>query len=106
MARSTRSWTTSSTSVPPAAHVLVMAKHPSPGEVKTRLGAVIGVESACRLYEAFVRDLAERLAPLGFPVTWAYWPGEAPFASLVPGQRCVPQAGADLGERLETAVTA
>jgi rSAM/selenodomain-associated transferase 1 len=56
------------------------------------------------LYEAFVHDLAERLVALGFPVTWAFWPPGAPFAQLVPGQRCVPQVGRDLGERLEAAV--
>ena len=32
------------------------------------------------------------------------WPPDAPFASVVPGKRCVPQVGGDLGERLEHAV--
>lgn len=78
-----------------------MAKYPSPGSAKTRLGAQIGFRAACRLSEAFIRDLADRLGGLGLPVTWAFWPPTAPFAELVPGQRCVPQVGGDLGERLE-----
>jgi len=86
------------------AQVLVMAKHPEPGSVKTRLAVQIGAAAACRLYDAFVRDLAERVAGLEFPVTWAFWPPDAPFPTLVPGARCVPQAGRDLGERLEHAV--
>jgi hypothetical protein len=78
-----------------------MAKYPSPGTAKTRLGARIGFQAACRLSEAFIRDLGDRLAALGLPVTWAFWPPTAPFAGLVAGQRCVPQVGGDLGERLE-----
>ena len=78
-----------------------MAKYPSPGSAKTRLGAQIGFQAACRLSEAFIRDLADRLGGLGLPVTWAFWPPTAAFAELVPGQRCVPQVGGDLGERLE-----
>jgi rSAM/selenodomain-associated transferase 1 len=84
--------------------VLVMARHPSRGSVKTRLASQIGAEAAWRLYDAFVRDLADRLKALEFPLTWAFWPPDAPFKTLVPGTRCVPQVGGDLGERLEHAV--
>ena len=101
MRRSTRSSPTSRSSVQPPAQVLVMAKYPSPGSAKTRLGAQIGFQAACRLSEAFIRDHADRLGGLGLPVTWAFWPPTAAFAELVPGQRCVPQVGGDLGERLE-----
>jgi uncharacterized protein len=105
MTRSMRSSATSSDSGPrPAAHVLVMVKYPSPGAVKTRLASRIGPDAACRLFEAFIRDLAARLTLLGWPVTWAVWPPDARLDALVPGHRCVPQAGRDLGERLERAV--
>src|SRR5258708_20223632 len=106
MTRSTPSSRSSSDSgpAPVRAQVLVMAKYPSPGSVKTRLASQIGAAAACRLYDAFVRDLAERLAAVEFPLTWAFWPPDAPFQTLVPGARCVPQAGSDLGERLEHAV--
>jgi len=86
------------------ARVVVMAKHPVPGRVKMRLAAALGPERACTLYRAFVLDLAGRLARLPYPVTWAYWPPEAPFSTLVPGMRCRPQAGRDLGERMARAV--
>jgi hypothetical protein len=37
----------------------VFVKRPAAGKVKTRLGAVIGMEPAARLYEAFVGDVLE-----------------------------------------------
>ncbi len=108
MARSTRSSSISAGSdrPPVRAQVLVMAKYPSPGSVKTRLAERIGATAACALHEAFVRDLAARLTALGLPVCWAFWPPAAPFATLVPGQRCIAQLGRDLGERLEGAIRA
>jgi len=81
-----------------------MAKHPVPGRVKTRLAAVLGADAACALYVAFVLDLAERLGALPYAVTWAYTPADAPFAALLPGARCRPQRGRDLGERLAAAI--
>ena len=104
MTRSTPSSPSSRDSGRPPAQVLVMAKYPSPGSVKTRLASQIGAEAACRLYDAFVRDLADRLEALEFPLTWAFWPPDAPFQALVPGKRCVRQVGGDLGARLEHAV--
>lgn len=81
-----------------------MAKYPAPGRVKTRLAAALGEATACELYRAFVLDLADRLDALSQPVTWAYWPPDAPFAALLPGARCQPQRGEDLGERMAAAV--
>jgi hypothetical protein len=81
-----------------------MAKYPEPGRVKTRLAAVLGAEVACRLYLAFLRDLAGRLTPLPYPTTWAYSPPESPFTALLPQARCRPQQGGDLGERMAAAV--
>ena len=81
-----------------------MAKHPVPGRVKTRLAAALGADAACALYHAFVLDLGERLGALPYAVTWAYTPPDAPFAALLPGARCRPQRGRDLGERLAAAI--
>lgn len=81
-----------------------MARHPEPGRVKTRLGAVLGDERACALHRAFVLDLADRLAALPYDVTWAYTPAAAPFAALLPKARCVAQVGDDLGARMAHAV--
>jgi len=81
-----------------------MAKYPVPGGVKTRLARVLGADRACALYEAFMLDLAGRLAVLPYPVTWAFWPPTAPFPSLMPAARCRPQRGDDLGERMASAI--
>jgi rSAM/selenodomain-associated transferase 1 len=88
---------------PPVA-IVVLAKHPVPGRVKTRLAAAIGARAACTLYRAFVRDLAERLRPLGLPVWWAFTPPSAPFARLVATRRCFPQRAGDLGARIAHAI--
>src|SRR2546430_10774708 len=65
-----RSSHSSSTSVPPHpdARLVVMAKYPAPGRVKTRLARTLGAELACRLYRAFVLDLADRLRALPYAV--------------------------------------
>jgi rSAM/selenodomain-associated transferase 1 len=86
--------------------LVVMAKYPVPGRVKTRLAAELGTEVATALYRAFVLDLAARLADLPYGVTWAYWPADAPFSALLPGARCRAQEGLDLGERMEHALAA
>src|SRR5882724_9322865 len=77
--RSTTSSPTSRPSGPRAAEtrLVVMAKHPVPGRVKTRLAAALGADTACALYRAFVLDLAERLGGLPYAVTWAYTPPDA-----------------------------
>ncbi len=84
--------------------IVVLAKHPTAGRVKTRLAAVVGKEAACRLYAAFVRDLAARLRRSGRPVWWAYTPARAPFARLVGTRRCFAQRGGDLGARIHHAL--
>jgi rSAM/selenodomain-associated transferase 1 len=90
----------------PETRLIVMARHPEPGRVKTRLAAVLGDDRACALHRAFVLDLADRLASLPYEVTWAHTPTEAPFPALLPHARCVPQVGGDLGARMAHAVAA
>src|SRR5262249_8567688 len=106
--RSTTSSRSSSASVPPPPDVrlVVMARYPVPGRVKTRLARTLGAELACRLYRAFILDLADRLRALPSDVTWAYEPAGAPFAAFLPGARCRPQEGDDLGQRMERAIAA
>src|SRR5262245_48191407 len=105
MPRSPRSSTTWRGSGPPRApaQIVVMAKYPSPGSVKTRLAAQIGA-AATDLSAAFIRDLSARLPAAGLPVCWAVWPPDAPFARLVGGQRCIPQIWRGLGVRLGNAI--
>ncbi len=44
--------------------IIVFAKAPRPGFVKTRLISRVGAEGACRLHEAFVRDTLSMLREL------------------------------------------
>ncbi|MDQ6709456.1 MAG: TIGR04282 family arsenosugar biosynthesis glycosyltransferase [Candidatus Dormibacteraeota bacterium] len=53
----------------------VAARCPRPGQVKTRLGAVIGHEAAAALYAAFLLDLEAKLGRASFPVCWYVTPG-------------------------------
>jgi uncharacterized protein len=81
--------------------LVVVAKYPWTGAVKTRLAAAIGAEPACALYRAFLGDLDERLRAAGYPPLWAYTPADAPFGALVGDPaRCFPQVGPDLNARL------
>ena len=84
-----------------AVALVVVAKYPVVGQVKTRLATIVGAETACALYHAFLEDMEERLTAAGYPPFWAYTPAEAPFAGLVAGVgRCFPQQGPDLNARL------
>ena len=83
--------------------VVVLAKYPTAGRVKTRLAAHVGDEAAADLYQAFVRDLARRLRTLGCRVWWAATPACSRFAALVRSRRCFPQRGRDLGARMDHA---
>jgi hypothetical protein len=89
--------------------LMLAARAPIPGETKTRLGRVIGMERAAALYEAFLRDLAAGLAgpDTRYDVAWTYSPPETDFAPwlerigacLRPGVHLVPQEGPDWGKR-------
>lgn len=83
--------------------IVVLAKYPAPGRVKTRLAATIGAPAATALYGAFVRDLAHRLGRTRHAVWWAFTPPAAPFSRLVGTRRCFPQHGPDLGARIHHA---
>jgi rSAM/selenodomain-associated transferase 1 len=85
-----------------AADVLVvMAKYPRPGQVKTRLASRFGVEAACRLYEAFLLDIASRFAGRAFALLWGVDPPRADLRKIVGAAAdCIDQIGDDLGERM------
>lgn len=86
--------------------IVVMAKVPRPGGVKTRLARVLGPDPACALYRAFIGDLDQRLSGLGYPVLWFHWPDDPGFRTLLSGSAPVrAQRGENLGERMETAFT-
>lgn len=58
------------------------ARAPIAGEVKTRLGAAIGMQEAATLYEAFLRDLVARFTNVPYEVAWHVTPGSWPRLRL------------------------
>ena len=81
--------------------LVIMAKHPRLGAVKTRMARHVGDERAFQLYLGFLRDLEAKFAGRERPLLWAYTPAESDFPSLVnSGSRCFPQEGERLGARL------
>lgn len=92
----------------PAPRVLVFLKAPRPGTVKTRLAGAYGAEGAARIYRLLAgRQMAA--FPDGWPVEVLYAPADARAEMeewLGDRARLRPQAGGDLGERLERAVAA
>ncbi len=88
--------------------LVLMAKEPVAGEVKTRLAPVLGAEGAARLYRAFLDDLSERVAALdSLERVLAVWPPhvDAPWLDRYRDRfRCIPQRGAGLGERMQAVV--
>jgi rSAM/selenodomain-associated transferase 1 len=90
--------------------LVIIARTPEEGKVKTRLAATIGTVETLRLYKAFLCDLACRFTggqEDTYTVHWAYTPIEADFVAsltdLAPTatpDRCFPQCGPDLGSRL------
>lgn len=86
--------------------LIVFAKVPEPGRVKTRLCPPLTAEEAAALYDAFLRDALDRYAALaaerGGPAVRLYLAGAAREpAGLVPdGVSVHPQRGGDLGDRM------
>lgn len=93
--------------------LVVMARNPEEGKVKTRLAAAIGTSQTLHLYKAFLGDLAQRFTDWQeetYTVCWAYTPSEADFAhsltTLVPSatsSRYFAQCGPDFGSSLHHA---
>ena len=85
------------------AAIVVMAKAPRPGEVKTRLSPALSPIDAAALSRCFLLDtvaLARRLDRVVIAI--AYTPSDARivFEETCPGVFLVPQWGDDLGARL------
>lgn len=87
--------------------VLVMAKLPRPGSVKTRLAPLLGHDGCARLQALLVRratELACSVAPGATYVAFDPADGEAEMARLVLADvLLLPQRGTHLGERLANA---
>jgi hypothetical protein len=83
--------------------VVIMAKVPQAGSVKTRLCPPLMPQTAASLYHAFLQDKIAQVRQLAdVKPTIAYTPEDSRefFAALAPDFLLIPQQGADLGERL------
>ena len=83
--------------------VVVFAKAPRPGAVKTRLCPPLSPAAAARLYRCFLLDTLDGVRALaGVTPVIAYAPrrARALFAARHPGVRLLPQVGSDLGARM------
>lgn len=86
----------------PRGGILVMAKAPVPGRVKTRLCPPCSAEEAAALAEAALVDTLTAVAAT--PAAWRAVALEGdPGPWLLPGFRTFPQCGAGLAERLGAA---
>ncbi|MGH9055651.1 MAG: TIGR04282 family arsenosugar biosynthesis glycosyltransferase [Acidimicrobiales bacterium] len=88
--------------------ILVMAKAPRPGQVKTRLAPMLGSDACARLHEMLVeRTVALAVSVVAAATLLAFDPPDArdELAALVPpAVKLVPQRGRHLGERLRAGV--
>ncbi len=85
-----------------ARHLVIFAREPRLGRVKSRLAAGIGALGALRFYRAALAGLFRRV---GRDPRWRVWlvvmPDRAVTARVWPGgARVVPQGAGDLGERM------
>ncbi len=85
--------------------LIVFAKIPHPGRVKTRLTTVLTEADACRLYTAFLRDALAQYGRLGVDVRLYLGPPAEPIPDglVPPGVSVHRQRGAGLGERMAAA---
>jgi rSAM/selenodomain-associated transferase 1 len=91
--------------------VIMFAKHPEPGRVKTRLAAELGDAEAVRVYRACTELVIAAVARGGineYAVAIACWPPEKINEMrqwLGPDARIITQQGHDLGSRMHHAFT-
>lgn len=83
-------------------HVLVMAKEPRPGRVKTRLCPPCSAVEAAAVAEAALADTLAAVAACGAPRKVVALDGD-PGAWLPPGFEVIAQRGNDFNERLANA---
>ena len=87
--------------------LIIFAKEPRPGQVKTRLSPPLSPEAAAQLYHSFLLDILEemvRVPEVRLAVAFSPLGAQVFFRGLAPpGTDLFPQEGADLGERMARA---
>jgi rSAM/selenodomain-associated transferase 1 len=87
--------------------LIVVAKRPEPGRTKTRLSPPLTPQLASQLYECFLLDTLDRMRQVkGAQKVIAYFGEPEYFQRIAPDFQLIPQEGADLGTRLDHALTA
>ena len=89
-------------------NLIVFAKFPESGKVKTRLGNKIGMDKAAKLYYFFLLDAFEQYSYLGKTSVKVYFSPEnrlvKEYRRLLPNQFHLKfQMGSDLGTRMKNA---
>ena len=84
--------------------LIIFAKQPLAGKVKTRLTAVLSPEEAAELYRCMLIDTLFKVKLLGGVDIYLFFEGDGDaasyFASIADGMETRPQRGNDLGERM------
>ena len=87
--------------------LLIFARRPHPGRVKTRLSPYLSPEEAAEFYDCMVRDVMARTAALEVDVRFLFYEDDGEAEGYFRGvdEKLVlwPQDGAGLGERLASA---
>ena len=87
--------------------LIIFAKNPLPGSVKTRLSPPLTPEEASGLYSCMIQDSVEMARSLSGITPFIFFqddPGAADyFETLAPEIRSTPQRGENLGERMKNA---
>jgi rSAM/selenodomain-associated transferase 1 len=87
--------------------LIIFARQPLPGHVKTRLAGEVGVRPATELYAAMLEDVLERAARLNGVRVLVFWAMEndpLPQRTDYPRLEMHRQCGGNLGERMAAAL--
>ncbi len=86
--------------------LVIFAREPVPGQVKTRLASSIGDHAAAELYEAMLQDVLKAVRQLNAVNTVVFWACEEESLPLLAERyRCCArrQSPGDLGQRMQAA---
>jgi uncharacterized protein len=86
--------------------LIIFAREPVPGRVKTRLAGNIGNIMAAELYAAMLMDTIHKAALLSGTEIYLFWATESAETPKLPGfqqLKALAQRGYDLGERMQNA---